>query len=276
MPELPEVQTVIEGIKPKILNKRIVDFNKYISKLRYPISQSIRKKIKGRLVTAIHRRAKYIIIDLENNQSIVIHLGMSGRIILLESRASQLSKHTYFIIKFSNKIQLIYIDPRRFGLIKVIPSNSLFKSKIFSHLGIEPLGKEFNGRHLKKICENKKSSIKSIIMNQKYVVGVGNIYASESLFLAKVNPLKISCLLSIQECNFIVESVKKVLNKSIKQGGSSINDYAMVSGKLGNYQNKLEVYGREGSICRKRTCQSEILRIVIAQRSTFYCPVCQK
>ena len=113
-------------------------------------------------------------------------------------------------------------------------------------------------------------------MNQKYVVGVGNIYASESLFLAKVNPLKLSCLLSIQECNLIAKSVKKVLNKSIKQGGSSINDYAMVSGKLGNYQNKLEVYGREGLICRKRTCQSEILRIVIAQRSTFYCPVCQK
>ena len=113
-------------------------------------------------------------------------------------------------------------------------------------------------------------------MNQKYVVGVGNIYASESLFLAKVNPLKLSCLLSIQECNLIAKSVKKVLNKSIKQGGSSIKDYAMVSGKLGNYQNKLEVYGREGLICRKRTCQSEILRIVIAQRSTFYCKNCQK
>jgi formamidopyrimidine-DNA glycosylase len=113
-------------------------------------------------------------------------------------------------------------------------------------------------------------------MNQKYVVGIGNIYASESLFLSKVNPLKDSYLLTIQECNLIVKSVKKVLNKSIKLGGSSINDYAMASGKLGNYQNKLEVYGREGLICRKRTCQSKILRIVIAQRSTFYCPVCQK
>mgnify|MGYP001179871593 FL=1 len=275
MPELPEVQTVIEGIKPKILNKKILDFTKYVSKLRYPISQSIRKKINGRLVKSIYRRAKYIIIDLENNQSIVIHLGMSGRIVVLGSGDNQLSKHTHFIIKFSNKIELIYIDPRRFGLIKIIPSNLLPKSKIFNHLGIEPLSKEFNERHLKKICEKKKSSIKSTLMNQKNVVGVGNIYASESLFLAKVNPLKVSSQLSIHECNLIVKSVKKVLNKSIKQGGSSINDYAMVSGKLGNYQNKLEVYGREGSICRKRTCKSEILRIVIAQRSTFYCPVCQ-
>ena len=276
MPELPEVQTVIEGIKPKILNKRIIDFKKYIPKLRYPISQSIRKKVKGKFVKAIYRRAKYIIIDLENNQSIVIHLGMSGRIIISGSGSSQSSKHTHFIIKFSDKVKLIYIDPRRFGLIRVLPSDSLLKSKIFNHLGVEPLDKEFSGRCLKKICENKKSSIKSTIMNQKYVVGIGNIYASESLFLAKVNPLKISCSLSIQECNLIVQSVKQVLNKSINQGGSSINDYAMVSGKLGNYQNKLEVYGREGLICRKRTCQSEILRIVIAQRSTFYCPVCQK
>ncbi len=119
MPELPEVQTVIDGIKPKILNKRIIDFEKYISKLRYPISPSIKKKIKGKLVRDIYRRAKYIIIDLENNQSIVIHLGMSGRIIILGSGDSQSCKHTHFIIKFSNKVKLIYIDPRRFGLIKI-------------------------------------------------------------------------------------------------------------------------------------------------------------
>ena len=276
MPELPEVQTVIDGIKPKILNKKILGFKKYVSKLRYPISQSIRSRINGKLVKSLYRRAKYIIIDLEDNESIIIHLGMSGRIVILESGDSQLFKHTHFIIKFSNQIKLLYIDPRRFGLIKVLPSNSLFKSKIFIHLGVEPLSKEFSGRNLKKICEHKKSSIKSIIMNQKNVVGVGNIYASEALFLAKINPLKKSSSLTIQECNLIVQSVKKVLNKSIKQGGSSINDYAMVSGKLGNYQNKLEVYGREGSICRKRTCQSKILRIVIAHRSTFYCPICQK
>jgi len=276
MPELPEVQTVINGIKPKIFGKEIIDFKKFTPKLRYPIAASIRKKAIGKFVKSIYRRAKYIIIDLEDNQSIVIHLGMSGRIIILESGGRKLSKHTHFVIKFSSEIDLIYIDPRRFGLIKVLPSNSLFKSKIFSHLGVEPLGSDFNGRYLKKICENKKSSIKSTIMNQKYVVGVGNIYASESLFLAKVNPQKKSSLLTIQESDLVVESVKKVLNRSIKQGGSSINDYARVSGKLGNYQNKLEVYGREGLICRKRTCQSEILRIVIAQRSTFYCPVCQK
>ena len=276
MPELPEVQTVINGIKPKILGKEIIDFIKLSPKLRHPISQSIRRKIVKKFVKSIYRRAKYIILDLENNQSIIIHLGMSGRIIISNSSNRVLPKHTHFIISFSNQIDLIYVDPRRFGLIKVLNSDSFCRSKFFMHLGVEPFNKEFNGKYLRKLCKNKNSSIKSIIMNQKNVVGVGNIYASESLFLAKVNPVKKGYLVTADECNDIVKSIKKVLNKSIKLGGSSINDHAMVSGKLGNYQNKLEVYGRVGANCRKRTCQSKILRIVIAQRSTFYCPVCQK
>ena len=276
MPELPEVETVIRGIKPKIIRKEIVDFKKYSPKLRYRIEGTIRNKIIRKFVKSIYRRAKYIIIVLEDNQTIVIHLGMSGRIIISNSKDRIITKHTHFLISFSNEVDLIYTDPRRFGLIKVIPSNFLFKSKLFRHLGVEPLDRTFNRKYLKMICENKKSPIKSTIMNQKHVVGVGNIYASESLYLAKVNPIKESCLITTQECDLIVKYIKKVLNKSIKLGGSSINDYAMVSGKLGDYQNKLAVYGREGSICRKRSCKSKILRIVIAQRSTFYCPVCQK
>ena len=276
MPELPEVETVIKGIEPKIIKNEIIDFKKYSPKLRYRIEGNIRNKIIRKFVKSIYRRAKYIIIVLEDNQTIVIHLGMSGRIIISNSEDRIITKHTHFLISFSNEVDLIYVDPRRFGLIKVIPSNFLFKSKLFRHLGVEPLDRTFNRKYLKMICENKKSPIKSTIMNQKYVVGVGNIYASESLYLAKVNPIKESHLLTTEECNLIVKYIKKVLNKSIKLGGSSINDYAMVSGKLGDYQNKLAVYGREGSICRKRSCKSKILRIVIAQRSTFYCPVCQK
>jgi len=276
MPELPEVETVIKGIEPKIIRNEIIDFKKYSPKLRYRIEGNIRNKIIRKFVKSIYRRAKYIIIVLEDNQTIVIHLGMSGRIIISNSEDRIITKHTHFLISFSNEVDLIYVDPRRFGLIKVIPSNFLFKSKLFRHLGVEPLDRTFNRKYLKMICENKKSPIKSTIMNQKYVVGVGNIYASESLYLAKVNPIKESHLLTTEECNLIVKYIKKVLNKSIKLGGSSINDYAMVSGKLGDYQNKLAVYGREGSICRKRSCKSKILRIVIAQRSTFYCPVCQK
>jgi len=276
MPELPEVQTVVDGIKPNILRRKVINFKAYTNKLRYPISRSISEKIVGNYVKNIYRRAKYIILDLNNSQSIVVHLGMSGRIIVLKADKDKKLKHTQFIIQFSKDIELQYIDPRKFGLIKVIPSNLLQESKLFVHLGPEPLSRLFNKSYLKKICNNKNTPIKSIIMNQKYVVGIGNIYASESLFLAKITPIKVCNKLTIKELSLLITSIRKVLRKSIQSGGSSISDYAMVNGKLGNYQNELEVYGREGSICREKSCQSKILRIVIAQRSTFYCPVCQK
>ena len=276
MPELPEVQTVVDGIKPNILRRKVINFKAYTNKLRYPISRSISEKIVGNYVNNIYRRAKYIILDLNNSQSIVVHLGMSGRIIVLKADKHKKLKHTQFIIQFSKDIELQYIDPRKFGLIKVIPSNLLQESKLFVHLGPEPLSRLFNKSYLKKICNNKNTPIKSIIMNQKYVVGIGNIYASESLFLAKITPIKVCNKLTIKELSLLITSIRKVLRKSIQSGGSSISDYAMVNGKLGNYQNELEVYGREGSICREKSCQSKILRIVIAQRSTFYCPVCQK
>ena len=275
MPELPEVQTVINGIKPKIIGKKIISFSSYIEKLRYPISKFISKRIIQSKVCEIQRRAKYIIMHLSNGESVIIHLGMSGRIVISESSKNYLFKHTHFVIRFSENIELQYIDPRRFGLIVVERSDILLQSRFFNQLGVEPLTKKFNKKYLQTICESKYTSIKSTIMDQKYVVGIGNIYASESLFLSKINPNRACITLSEKECSLLVSSIKKILRKSIKSGGSSINDYVMVTGKLGNYQNKLKVYRREGLICRKRSCQSKILRIIIAQRSTFYCPICQ-
>ncbi len=144
------------------------------------------------------------------------------------------------------------------------------------NLGVEPLIEKFNDRYLLNVTKNKKSPIKNIIMNQKYIVGVGNIYASEALFLSGINPKNMGCSLTRQDCIKLVKAIKNVLKKSIKLGGSSINDHTMISGKMGYFQNKLQVYGREGLKCRKRTCQSPIIRIVIARRSTFYCTECQK
>ena len=143
-------------------------------------------------------------------------------------------------------------------------------------MGVEPLSKSFNQNYLYEIASNKASSIKSIIMNQKYIVGVGNIYASESLYLSNISPFKLGNKLTMSESNRLVRSIKRVLKKSIQMGGSSINDHTMISGKLGHYQNKLQVYGRDGQKCRNKSCQLPIIRIVIAQRSTFYCSGCQK
>lgn len=275
MPELPEVQTVVNGIKSKIKNHKILKIEKYISMLRYPIQKDLSSKVENCKVITVFRRAKYIIINLSNNKSLIIHLGMSGRIII-EKNNKKNYKHMHICIFFNKSLILKFIDPRRFGHIFFTETSLLEKNKLFRDLGVEPLSKRFNYQFLSTLIHNKQSSIKNIIMNQKYIVGVGNIYAAEALFLSGINPTNVGSSLTKQDCIKLVLAIKNVLKKSIKLGGSSINDHTMISGKMGYFQNKLQVYGREGLECRKRSCQSYILRIVISQRATFYCSKCQK
>ena len=275
MPELPEVQTVVNGIKSKINKHKILRFKKYISKLRYPIQKNLSSKVESSTVTTVFRRAKYIIINLSNNRSLVIHLGMSGRIIIVKNNKKKF-KHTHFSILFNKNLVIQFIDPRRFGYIFVTETASLEKHRFFVNLGVEPLIRQFNDRYLLNVTKNKKSPIKNIIMNQKYIVGVGNIYASEALFMSGIHPSRLGKDITKRDCEKLVSAIKSVLKKSIKLGGSSINDHTMVSGKMGYFQNKLYVYGKEGSKCAKRSCQSPIIRIVIAQRSSFYCSECQR
>jgi formamidopyrimidine-DNA glycosylase len=275
MPELPEVQTVVNGIKSKINKHKILQFKKYISKLRYPIQKNLSSEVESSTVTTVYRRAKYIIINLSNNRSLVIHLGMSGRIIIVDNN-KKIHKHTHISIFFNKNLVLQFIDPRRFGYIFVTETCLLENHKFFRDLGVEPLSRQFNSQFLLNLVHRKKSPIKNIIMNQKYIVGVGNIYAAEALFLSGINPTNTGNSITKQDCIKLVNAIKNILRKSIKLGGSSINDHTMISGKMGYFQNKLKVYGREGLKCRKRSCQSLIIRIVIAQRSTFYCAKCQK
>ena len=275
MPELPEVQTVVNGIKSKINKHKILRFKKYISKLRYPIQKNLSSKVESSTVTTVFRRAKYIIINLSNNRSLVIHLGMSGRIIIVKNNKKKF-KHTHFSILFDKNLVFQFIDPRRFGYIFVTETASLETHRFFMNLGVEPLIEQFNDRYLLNVTKNKKSPIKNIIMNQKYIVGVGNIYASEALFMSGIHPSRLGKDITKRDCEKLVRAIKSVLKKSIKLGGSSINDHTMVSGKMGYFQNKLYVYGKEGSKCAKRSCQSPIIRIVIAQRSSFYCSECQR
>ena len=275
MPELPEVQTVVNGIKSKINKHKILRFKKYISKLRYPIQKNLSSKVESSTVTTVYRRAKFIIINLSNNRSLVIHLGMSGRIIIVKNNKKKF-KHTHFSILFDKNLVFQFIDPRRFGYIFVTETASLERHRFFVNLGVEPLIRQFNDRYLLNVTKNKKSPIKNIIMNQKYIVGIGNIYASEALFMSGIHPSKLGEDITKRDCEKLVRAIKSVLKKSIKLGGSSINDHTMVSGKMGYFQNKLYVYGKEGSKCAKRSCQSPIIRIVIAQRSSFYCSECQR
>ena len=276
MPELPEVETVIRGIRTRLLNQTINKCELSSKKLRYPLTRNFKKSILFTKVINISRRAKYILINLNNDKTIIIHLGMSGRIILSSNNKNLKFKHTHMTLYFKNNIVAKFIDPRRFGCLLVIDTEDIFQNKLFINLGPEPLSRNFNPLYLKRACQNKKTTIKSLIMNQSVVVGVGNIYASESLFLSGINPGKKAFLITFDQCNKLVRNIKFILNRAIKLGGTSINDYSMVNGMLGYFQNELKVYEREGKNCIKKTCNGRILRIVIAQRSTYYCSHCQK
>lgn len=276
MPELPEVETVIRGISPKILNQNIENCKFSLKKLRFRLTPNFIKNIIFTKVISVSRRAKYILINLNNGKTIIIHLGMSGRIIVTSNNENKKIKHTHMTLYFSNGLIMKFIDPRRFGSIIHLDSSKIDAFKFFNHLGHEPLNNRFNAKYLMSVCQNKKSSIKSVIMNQKIVVGVGNIYASEALFYSFINPTIQANKLTPYQYTILVRNIKNVLNKAIKMGGSSINDYSMVNGMLGHFQNKLKVYDREGKNCLKKTCKGQILRIVIAQRSSFFCSQCQK
>ena len=277
MPELPEVETVSLGIKSKLLNHKI---SKVIVKrrdLRFRMDTKLEQKITNTKINSVSRRAKYILINLDNGLTVIIHLGMSGRIVVEDLKSSKnIFKHTHLEIITTGKKKMKFIDPRRFGSVLLHETNNLNTHKLIKNLAPEPLTKEFNATYLFKALKGRSANIKSIIMNQFIVVGVGNIYASESLYKAKIRPGRQAKSLSLTECVLLAKSIKKVLKRSIKLGGSSINDYSLVDGNLGFFQSEFEVYGKEGKICRKKTCHSKILRIVIAQRSSFYCSKCQK
>ena len=277
MPELPEVETVSQGIKSKLLNHKI---NKVLVKrrdLRFKMDLKLEQKILNAKIDDVCRRAKYILMHLNNGLTIIIHLGMSGRIAIdsLNSNDKKF-KHTHLEIFTSNKKKMKFIDPRRFGSVLICKTENLNEHKLIKNLAPEPLTNSFNKSYLFSALKARSADIKSIIMNQFIVVGVGNIYASESLYKAKIKPNRQAKSLSPDECDRLVKSIKKVLKRSIKLGGSSINDYSLVDGNLGFFQREFEVYGKEGKFCRKKTCHSKILRIVIAQRSSFYCDNCQK
>ena len=276
MPELPEVETVSQGIKSKLLNHKI---SKVIVKrrdLRFRMDTKLEQKITNTKINSVSRRAKYILINLDNGLTVIIHLGMSGRIVVEDLKSSKnIFKHTHLEIITTGKKKMKFIDPRRFGSVLLHETNNLNTHKLIKNLAPEPLSKEFNATYLFKALKGRSANIKSIIMNQFIVVGVGNIYASESLYKAKIRPGRQAKSLSLTECVLLAKSIKKVLKRSIKLGGSSINDYSLVDGNLGFFQSEFEVYGKEGKICRKKTCHSKILRIVIAQRSSFYCSKCQ-
>jgi formamidopyrimidine-DNA glycosylase len=270
LPELPEVETTIRGITPHIQNHKIESVTVRQSKLRWLVTDTLVSAIQNQSIESISRRAKYIICKI-NNGHLLIHLGMSGCLRIHQGDAPQYEKHDHIELKFSNGCTLRYNDPRRFGFW-LWTEEDLAKHPRLSHLGPEPLSTDFNAKHLLGCCKKRSVAIKGVIMEQKVVVGVGNIYANEALFLSSINPLKPANKLTLDDCKLICKNAKAVLKKSISQGGTTLRDFSQSDGKPGYFAQQLLVYARDSC----QSCNNAITQIRIAGRNSFYCTNCQK
>lgn len=269
MPELPEVEVSRLGITPHLEGQIIDKILIRQTKLRWQVPSELHQ-LEGEKILKIRRRAKYLIIETAKGNAI-IHLGMSGHLRILEAYLEP-AKHDHVDLILKNGVCLRYHDPRRFGAW--LWSEPQVSHAVMAHLGPEPLTDEFNPKCLKDACAKRKSSIKQVIMDNKVVVGVGNIYACESLFLAKIHPQTPANQVSARKLTQLVGIIKEVLAKAITQGGTTLKDFSQADGKPGYFAQELNVYGRAGQKCLK--CQKGIESLVIGQRNTFYCPRCQK
>jgi len=274
MPELPEVETVRRGLRKQIIAKKIDKVILSDKKLRIEYPKNIAKTLKSCQITDIGRRSKYLLIGLDNGAVLVMHLGMSGKILFKEKAVSKFDRHDHFIVNFTDGSQIIFNDPRRFGLVTLVTDKEMQKHRLFKGLGIEPLSKGFNGEYLKDIFKNKAQPVKLSVMNASNLVGVGNIYASEALFRAGIDPQKHSGKISLPKLQELAQNIKTVLKEAIISGGSTLRDYVRSDGDVGYFQHNFRVYGREKEPCV--SCGISIKRIVQQGRSTFFCPKCQK
>ena len=268
MPELPEVETTVRAIN-KFENKRLNKVIIHNRNLRWKVDKTIEKKIVDKKITRISRRAKYILIQFKNIH-IMLHLGMSGNLRIQKNNNNYFKKHDHAEFIFNDE-KIIFNDVRRFGSIHL--TENPYDHRLIKDLGVEPLSVQFDKDYLYEICRNSNLEIKKLLMDQKKIVGVGNIYASESLFLSKISPERICNKLSMRDCSNLSNSIKKVLKKAIKMGGTTLKDFYSADGNQGYFKIKLNVYGRDGQLCN--SCNNVIIKKTIGQRSTFMCNKCQ-
>jgi len=275
MPELPEVETVMRGLSPALLKNKIDRVKLYRKDLRVPFPKNMQAKLSGKRISSLSRRAKYILVHFEGGLILAIHLGMSGRVsIISEDAKYDIQKHDHMILTMNTGVRIAYNDPRRFGMVFLLQESELDTHAFFAHLGPEPLGNDFSAPYLMGVLKNKKTSIKQALLDQRVVVGVGNIYACEALYKSKINPEKQACRVKGQKAEELVKDIRIILKKAIKAGGSTLKDYRHADGELGYFQHNFTVYDRAGQGCQN--CNKTIKRIVQGGRSTFYCPACQK
>ncbi len=271
MPELPEVETTRRGIAPHVVHHHIKQIVVRHHQLRWPVPAELVREAKGLRIEACERRGKYLLLRTIKG-TIIIHLGMSGSLRLVDGNTPA-AKHDHVDIVLGSGQALRLTDPRRFGAVLWTPDDPL-QHELLNDLGPEPLGKEFNGEYLYHASRGRTVNVKQFIMDSKVVVGVGNIYASEALFLARIHPSRKAGSLSKVRCEALADAIRNVLTAAIKQGGTTLRDFVGGDGKPGYFAQQLNVYGRTGEACQ--VCGTAIKQVRQGQRSTYYCPHCQR
>lgn len=292
MPELPEVETVRRGLEPVLVGARIVAVEQRRADLRFPFPESFVQRLVGREVVLLRRRSKYLLADLSEGESLVVHLGMTGRFLVEQPGAATRPgafhraaggdpAHDHVVFRLSTGATLTYNDVRRFGFMDLVPTSGLAGSRHFRDLGLEPLGPELTGEVLAALFRGRRTPLKSGLMDQRRLAGLGNIYVCEALFRAGLDPRAPAGSLATPTgrpragARRLAQAIRAVLAEALEAGGSTLRDYAQVDGSLGHFQHAFRVYDRAGEPCPTEGCGGRIARLVQAGRSTFYCPRCQ-
>ena len=289
MPELPEVETVRRGLAPVMERHHLIHVETRRGDLRVPFPRGFAKRLTGRRVDHLKRRAKYLLAELDNGETLIMHLGMSGRFTVYDRKGSftpgefeddtppaegGTGKHDHVVFETDAHVKIVYTDHRRFGLMLLTKTDELDEHPLFEGLGPEPLSNAFNAPVLSAALKGKKTPIKAALLDQRVVAGLGNIYVCEALYLAGISPKRIASTVAGARADKLVPAIKSVLEEAIEAGGSTLRDYKRTDGERGYFQHRFKVYDREGERC-PNGCGA-VKRIVQSGRSTFYCPKCQK
>ena len=279
MPELPEVETVMRGLQQRLEGRTIVRATAHRPDLRWPLPEGLEQRLTGARVTSFRRRAKYILMRLDGGDSVLLHLGMSGRIVLSPVRPNMPTPHEHLVLETDDGWRMGFVDPRRFGSVHLVPTAQEDAHKLLAELGPEPLDPTFTPARLTAALMGKRTPIKAALLDQKVVAGLGNIYVCEALFRSRLSPLRLAYTIPGTRAARLVPAIKETLQEAIAAGGSSLRDYVQPDGELGYFQNAWKVYGREAEACERcpgRPACPGIRRVTQSARSTFYCPRSQR
>lgn len=282
MPELPEVETVRRGLLPVMEGAVIAQAEVNRPDLRWPLPERMADRLTGRRVTALRRRSKYILADLDSGETLLVHLGMSGRMLISGAQLGTFyhdhpapQKHDHVVLHMDNGARITFNDARRFGAMDLMPTDRAQDHLLLKDLGPEPFGNDFNEPYLAGRLKGRKTPIKAALLDQRIVAGLGNIYVAETLFRAHVSPLRLAGDLGDPQVHALVPIIREVLAEAIEAGGSSLRDFRQANGELGYFSKHFQVYDREGDPCETPGCQGVITCTVQSGRSSFWCPTCQ-